>query len=449
MKSETLRAEARKLNDQAGALWKRHDGTSLTHTEGELAEFDALIAKRDQLVAEADAIDRREKALNATDYDTNGRDLPHNDPSNTRNGRIGYSLLRAYRAMDPNNKFGALDGIELETHQELVKRRAAGGHQVQGVLVPYDLPVDTHAARRFSKSHGIEARDLTISTGSGAVVNATLPTMIELLRNIALLSRLGMVVMNDMSGNFSIPRESAGATVYWIDPEAASVTASNQTIGSVAFAPKTIGLSTVYSRSFLSQSSIDAEMFVRQDHVLGLAIGLDKAGVAGTGSGSQPTGILYDSNVNVVAIGTNGGAPTWAKVAELERAVEVANALDGNLAYLTSPKGRYKLKTTVKDSNTAARYLWNDDKPIVNGYPAYSTNQVPATLTKGSGTGLTALIFGDFSQAVMAFWGAADVIVNPYTNAKSGAVEITTLQDADFHLRHSDAFGVIKDLDPA
>lgn len=447
MKSAKLRAEAKALNDRAAALFAKGDDA----TEAEMKEFDDLIAQRDAKLAEAGKMEAREKALNAADLAQNppARDLPHNDPRNNRNGRHGYSLLRALCAMDPNNKFGQLEGLELETHQELLKRRAEGGHAVQGVLVPYDLPVDTHMARRYAAAHSLETRDLTTTTGAGAVINATLPTMIELLRNAALLARLGMVVLSDMEGNFTIPRQTAGGTRYWINPESTSITASNQTIGGVAFAPKTVGMSTVYSRSFLKQTGIDAEMFVRQDHILGLAIALDAAGVAGSGSGAEPTGIVYDASVNVVAIGSNGGAPTWAKVAELERAVEVANALDGTLAYLTSPKGRYKLKTTVKDSNTAARYLWNDDKAIVNGYPAYSTNQVPANLSKGSGTNLTALIFGDFSQAVMAFWGGADVIVNPYTNAKSGAVEITTLQDADFHLRHSDAFGVIKDLDPA
>lgn len=442
-KSAKLRAEAKALNDRAAAIFAKTDAT-----EAELKEFDDVISQRDAKVAEAEAHEKREQALNLAD-DAATRRMPHNDPRNTRNGRLGYSMLRALRSMDPANRFGSLDGIELETHQELLKARHGGGHEAQGVLVPWDLPVDTRAARRFAASNDVERRDLTTTTGSGAVINATLPTMIELLRNAALLSRLGMKVLSDMNGNFSIPRQTAGGTAYWINPESTTITASNPTVGSVAYSPKTVGLSTIYSRPFLNQTSVDAEMFVREDHALGLAIALDAAGIAGTGSGAQPTGIIYDGSVNVVAVGTNGGAPTWPLVAQLERVVETANALAGELAYLTSPKGRYKLKTTVKDSNTAAKYLWNEDKNTVNGYGAFSTNQVPSNLTKGSGTGLTALIFGDFAQALMAFWGGADVIVNPYTNAKGGAVEVTTLQDADFHLRHSDAFGVIKDLDPA
>ena len=42
---------------------------------------------------------------------------------------------------------------------------------------------------------------------------------------------------------------------------------------------------------------------------------------------------------------------------------------------------------------------------------------------------------------VMAMWGAADMVVNPYTYAKRGAIEVTTLQAIDFGYRYLPAFG--------
>lgn len=454
MNPEALRAEAGKLAKQAHDLWHRHDGTSTEHSAEELTQFDDLTKRADDLLAKAAGMEARENRLNALSAagQSEGRQsapLPHQDAKNTRGKLHAYSMLKALRQSDTGSKGDALDGLELEVHQELLKRRTGGGHDVGGALIPWDLEVDLRMSGGYATRNGIERRDLTTTTGTGAVMTTTMPTMIELLRVRTLLYALGAKVLNDMQGNFNLPRQSGAGTAYWINPESATITKSNQTIDNVAFAPKTLGAQTVYSRPFLKQTSVDAEMFVREDLVTVLGIGLDNAGFAGSGSGATPTGITNDSNTTTVAVGTNGGAPTWALVAALEKNVEVQNALLGKLAYVTSPQGRYKLKTTVKDSNTAAKYLWNEDLNLVNGYPGFATNQIPANVTKGTGTNLTALIFGNFADAMFALWGGLDTIVNPFTNSNAGAVEITLLQDADFHLRHGKSFAVIKDMDPS
>lgn len=455
MNPRELRAKAAEKIAEAQRIFNDIQSAGREPSADEEARHDALATEAEALLTKAAEFEAREKRLNALDAQlgqSGGRQappMPHNDPNNTRNGRHGYSVLKALRQMDPHAKGEQLDGLELEVHQELLKFRAAGGHPVSGVMIPWDLPVDLRMAGAFAAAHGFERRDLTTGTGVGAVVNATLTTMIELLRVSTLMNKLGARILNGMVGNFAIPRQSGAGTGYWINPEATTLSKSNQTIDNVAYSPKTLGAQTVYSRSFLHQTSIDAEMFVRGDLTLVQAIELDRAGFAGSGSGAQPTGIIFDAGTTVVPVGTNGGAPSWALVAQMERGVETQNALNGALAYVTSPNGRYKLKTTVKDSNTAAKYLWNEDTNQVNGYPAYSSNQIPANLTKGTGTNLTAMIFGDFTQAVYAFWGGLDTIVNPYSNSNTGAVEITLLQDADFHLRHGKSFTVMKDMDPS
>lgn len=456
MNPRELRAKAAEKLAEAQRIFNDIQSAGREPSADEEARHDALVGEAEALIAKAAEFEAREKRLNDLDArlgQSGGRQappLPHNDGNNTRNGRHGYSLLKAMRQNDPSAKNDRLDGLELEVHTELLKRRAPGGHEVEGVLVPWDLPVDLRMANGYGAAHGLERRDLTTATGAGAIINATLPTMIELLRVLSLMNRLGAKTLNDMQGNFAIPRQSGAGTAYWINPESGTLTKSNPTIDNVAYAPKTVGSQSVYSRSFLKQTSVDAEMFIRADMALVNAVELDRVGFAGSGSGAQPTGIVYDANTTVVPVGTNGGAPTWALVTRMERDVETQNALNGSLAYVTSPKGRYKLKTTVKDSNTAAKYLWDvESGNVVNGYPAFSSNQIPSNLTKGTGTNLTVLIFGDFSQALYAFWGGMDTIVNPFSNSNSGAVEITTLQDADFHLRHGQSFTVMKDLDPS
>ena len=450
-KVSELKAAAKQKRAEAEKIFSDVIASGNEPSAEQEQRHDTLITEAEGLLTKAGEIEAREKRLNNLDAQLAasggraGSPMPHNDPANTRNGLHGYSILKALRQTDPKSK-ETLDGIELETHQELQKLRAQTGRPNEGTSIPWDLPVDCGRSRAFAAANNLERRDLTTSTGTGAIMTTTYPTMIEFLRNITLLSKLGMKVMTGMQGNFNLPRQSGTTTGYWIAPESATITKSNQTIDNVAFSPKTLGTQTVYSRAFLHQTSIDAEMFVREDLSLNMGVALDFAGFSGSGSGATPTGITNDPNVSVVAGGTNGAAPTWTLCAKLENVVEALNALNGSLNYVTSPNGRFTLKTTVKDSNTAGKYLWDVDTNSLNGYPAWSTNQISTALTKGSGTGLTALIFGDFTQIITAFWGGLDTIINPYTYSNAGAVEVTMLQDADIHLRHYQSFGVFKDM---
>lgn len=413
-------------------------------TDAETKQVEDLTAAGESLLKRAAAFERLEKAeaeaRQSLGRQTTPNPLPHQDDNNVGT-RHQYSVLKALRQADPSQKSERLDGLELEVHQELLKRRGKGA---KGVLIPWDLPIDQRQARAFAVAFGLERRDLTTTTGAGAVFEQH-GTMIELLRVLPLSARLGVRILSGLSGNFSLPRQSGGGTAYWVT-EGNAVTESNQTINSVDFSPSTVGAFTDYSRAFLHQTSVDAEMFVREDLMTVIAIELDRVSFNGSGSGAQPTGIIPDANVNVVAIDTNGGAPTWAKILEMEYAVEVDNALLGTIHFVTTPAGKSTMKRTTKiASSDYSDFLWERDNSV-NGYAAHSSNQLPANLAKGSGTNLSAAILGNFADAIWGFWGGLDVLVDPYTGGTAGNVRIIELQDADFQLRHPESFAVIKDM---
>lgn len=444
-----MRAQAAAKKAEAQTIYDDILAADREPTAEEESRHDTLVSEAVALLDSAAAAEAREQRLNDLDsrlQESQGRQsnpLPHQDEENTRGGRHGYSLLKALRQADPSQKRDPLDGLELEVHQELQKRFS---RLSKGLLIPWDLTINLDAADRGRRLAGAERRDLTTTTGAGAVFETVSTTMIELLRNRMLMRSLGARILADLNGTFSLPKQTAGGTAYWVT-EGNAPTESNQTIGSVDFAPSTVGAFTDYSRAFLSQTSVDAEMFVREDLATVLAIELDRVGFNGSGSGAEPEGIIPNSNVNVVAIGTNGGAPTWDVIVQLEQEVETDNALDGTLYYVTNAKGRGKMKRTTKiASSTFADFLW-DPGDLVNGYPARSSNQIPSNLDKGTSTDVcSALIFGNFAQAIYALWGGIDVLVDPYTGGNAGNVRIVELQDADFQLRQPVAFGVIKDM---
>ena len=394
-------------------------------------------------------------------------DMPHTDDKNTKNGRHQYSLLKAIRArMEPTRyKF---DGIEREVHDEMCSERISCGLKpAQGIMVPLDLPIDARASLRWAQRNGVgnrrlqdmiatrnllagmeEQRALDTTAGGGSIPTILDTTMIELLRPRLATYRLGARTMTDMQGLFAIPRQATAATFSMVT-QGSAVTASNQTIDQVPFSPHTGGVQTQYTRQFLEQTNQDAEMFVREDHAAVVARGVETAALNGQGSGGYPLGILNNPQIDVLSIGTSGGAPTWTTVIAQTAAVAYFNADVGSLAFLTDALVRATLQTTLKISGSNFPiYLWNTEAPEapVAGYPCGITNLLPQNLVKGSGTGLHALLYGNWEDLIYAFWSGMDMIVDPYTQAGQGAVIITTLQDFDVNVRHYQSFANCVDI---
>ncbi len=321
-------------------------------------------------------------------------------------------------------KYGHLkDGVEKELSDDVAQRT---GKAPQGFYFPT----------------GSEYRTLlNTTTGTGSVATILAQDYIEMLRNKSVVLGLGAKQLTQMSGQFSIPRQNGAGSAYWVT-EGNAPTTSNQTTEAVAFTAKTLGAYTDVSRKFLLLANMDGEAFVRDDLTKVHAIEIDRVTINGSGSGAEPTGILQNSSCPTITIAsdTNGAALDWTTVVALEKSVAAANAIldEGTCAYLGNAQVRAQLKSIQKASNTA-RYLMDEDGKV-NGYNFAYTQNVPSNLTKGSGTGLNALIFGDFSQVVWVTWGGLDVMVDPYTGSSAGTVRIVVLQDTDLKLRHPESF---------
>jgi HK97 family phage major capsid protein len=427
-------------------------------SEDEKAQFDQLlqdVAGLKDTLAKMQEVDDRDDDDEAEDDDEKKEPEPRSArKSNPFAGqspaihtkRHRYSFLKAIQASEQRAKGNNVGGLEVELSQDISKRM---GKQAQGLYIPL--------GNEAEYSDMFEQRDLTTTSGTGAVfVTPELP-FIELLRNKLVLTKLGTTFLTGMEGKFSIPRQSAAATGYWVSEETA-VTASNQTIDQVAFVNKTLGAYTSISRKFIYQTSVDAESFVKNDLALQLAIALENAAIQGLGTGAIPTGILYNSTIQTnssgLALGSSGGAPTFQALVNMETQVSALNADRGQMSYLVSPAVRGTLKQTPKIANsTFPIYLWEDqgfedDVPVgnVNGYKAYATNNVPNNLTKGSGSGLGAIIFGNFQDLVIAQWGGLDMVVNPFSNQSSGTISISMLMESDVEVRHAESFSIISDV---
>jgi HK97 family phage major capsid protein len=193
-------------------------------------------------------------------------------------------------------------------------------------------------------------------------------------------------------------------------------------------------------------------MLARADLLSTIALGIDLAALSGSGSANQPLGIANQAGIGSVIGGVNGGALTIDNLIDLETFVASSNADEGAMAYLTNAKAVGTLK---KLKSTTNQYLWTNS-PMgqrsgtpgeINGYTVARTNQARSNLTKGTGTNLSEVFFGDWSQVLVGEWGVVEILPNPYAAGiyEAGGVELRVLQSVDIGVRHAQSFAVMSD----
>ena len=355
-----------------------------------------------------------------------------------------YSVVRAINASISGNWKDA--GLEREISAEIERQT---GKATSGFFMPHNLEMRAPYAVGASGTGG-----------SLVATNLLANQFIDVLRNNALIMQLGPTLLTGLVGNVSLPRATAATQTYWV-AEASSITEAEATFDTVTLSPKQIGARSQYSRLALQQTTPDIEAVVRNDLARVMALGIDLASINGSGSSGQPTGILNTASIGSVAMGTNGAAFTDSasgstsgldQLISLESKLDTANALNGSLSYLTNAK----VVAALKKLKTAyGEYLWtaadgvttNGTPGAINGYNVARSNQVPSNLTKGSGTGLSALIFGDFSSLLIGMWGALEILPNPYGSGyNAGSVDIRAMQTCDIAVKHAQSFAVITDI---
>jgi HK97 family phage major capsid protein len=356
---------------------------------------------------------------------------PNNVGMNSREAQ-SYSLLRAANAAATNDWTKA--GFEREISNEIGKRL---GKDARGFYVPADI--------------GWSKRDVISGTGTGTSKGGYMigtdqrgDLFIDALRDTLVMAGLGARMLTGLQGNVAVPKLATKTTVAFVS-ETNAPTEGAPVFGQLLMSPKTVAGYVDISRRMMIQSDPSVEAVLRNDIISQIAAKIDDVSIKGGGS-NEPTGILGTSGIGAVAIGTNGGAPTWASVVALERAVAVANAATGNLGYLTNPKVVAKLRGTARQSSgVEGNFILNDANKLL-GYDVTATNLVPSTLTKGSSSSVcSAMIFGNFNDVIIGMWSGVDVIVDTASLSTSGSTRLAFFQDVDVGVRHAESFAAVQD----
>ena len=147
---------------------------------------------------------------------------------------------------------------------------------------------------------------------------------------------------------------------------------------------------------------------------------LDRAVLYGTG-GVQPLGISTHPDTHKIPF----DAAWWPPLTELEYQCALSDVSELFFGYIVSPIVRRELRRTMV-GNGGTDPIWSElPNPI-------SSNVVTGNQAFG----------GCWDSCVIASW-ALEIIVNPYSQAHLGKVEIVGHLFCDVGLRYPKAFGVI------
>jgi hypothetical protein len=74
------------------------------------------------------------------------------------------------------------------------------------------------------------------------------------------------------------------------------------------------------------------------------------------------------------------------------------------------------------------------------------SNVVPSNLSKGSGSNLSALIFGNWQDLVVGQWGGIDIVIDPFTAARKAEIIMTLNAWNDVKVVEPKSFAAIVDV---
>lgn len=351
------------------------------------------------------------------------------------------------RAVD--NRAENFSLVDLVSHQSEFKLLPTNTRRIDETLELSEICARASGVRPYGTWVPLNAlaRDLTTVNGAGLLAPRTQDQIQTSLAPYAAIMDHATVLSGLQGGSLSLPSfdsPAVDAGSAWIaeGTPGPSLTPSTR---AATLVPKTIIFQVVVSRRLIATSNADLEGALRREILQRVTSAIDFAALNGSGP-NQPQGLLNDPELQILGAGANGAAPTWNHMTELE--FQVANRVGpmSAPAFLTSPALRKKLRTTQRAAGLG--FIAGDDNQLL-GQPLRVSSNMPDNLVKGtSGAVASAMIFGDWSEVHVGFWGPVgiDILVDSRTGAKDGVVKLTCRAEVGVVARSIKAFTAFKDL---
>lgn len=394
---------ALEIKDAKGLLLERND------------VIFALIESEKRSMDEAEATEVAQNLKKVNDYDLMLE-------SETRKLGSGGVIFQAPGIIKPKEPFSLIKSIRakcemrnlpkatMELNEEGRNQFTNAGLSTYGDIF---IPVHFDLERAIEKRANILAGT---ATAGQEIVQEDKRAILPPLTDNLVIFEAGATFMPNLVGNVSIPGY-AGTTVAW-KTEVEAAADGGGAFTEVELSPNRLTAYILVSKTFLAQDGIGAEKLLLSNIQLATALKLQSTvlGVA-IGSSSQPSGMGYKITTGAQEAGF---VPTWALLNAVVAAVDLANALQGNIGWITNSTGRAVLRGIAQ--NTAGWEWLYDKEGKVLGYPCRVTNSASAAAGTAGTDDL--LVFGNWADLLIGQWAGYDITVDPYTAAGTNQVKI-------------------------
>ena len=360
-------------------------------------------------VVETDKETPKEENENETEDDK-----PEDDKEQRNNQNIStnmtkkFSLIKAINDVTNNR---SLDDVAKEVVAKGIAEMRKSGLAVAGSI---QLPV-METENEEVRANGVLAQ--TATAGAENIATEKLD-ILEPLRANMVMSQAGATYLTGLVGNVSIPAYT-GSNVGWAGEVAAAANGAGDW-SEIKLQPHRLTAYVDVSREFLIQSSNDAEAMLRRDIIAAIGNKLEATILgADAGTDEKPEGLFNGVTAMTSAV-------KFGDIVDAEAELDAAN-VTGAYTYILSPKAKAALRTLSKDAGSG-RFVLEDGE--IEGSKALVSSNVVA---KG-------LVVGDFSDYVIAQWGAIDLVVDNYSKSTEGKVRLVVNAYFDAKPRRATSF---------
>lgn len=241
--------------------------------------------------------------------------------------------------------------------------------------------------------------DPILSSTDTTILNKVVANSVDILRSPAeafLRSDLGVTVYPGLVNQLVLPYMTEDTAAF--PGENTGAASASMLPASLTLAPRRISHTQAISKETLAETNPGIYASIVQNLIAGIWLGVAND--------------VFDTIQTDAPASVQDAGITYAAIAAMEASLAYTNI--GTVKYVTTPANRATLKVTAKMANQAP--IWDADNKVL-GYDAYGVPCANSTMQ----------YMGDFSKCVIGQWGGIEIIVDPYTSAAAGLINLTVV----------------------
>ncbi|HBL77721.1 MAG: hypothetical protein A2W90_02560 [Bacteroidetes bacterium GWF2_42_66] len=400
-RSDELKIQRKAIVDQMDAILDKakENGVARSLTTDEQTSFDNLETQArsfDTQITQAEA------------HEARGANSHIPAPNVIKRSAHVYSVGKAMREFSRSiNGADNLTGMEAEQHQELSRTISS-----EGLLIPAPSLFPQKNERAVSVAAYGDSNDVIIDPN------------LSMIGSVPIYAQMGLNIIEGLQGSFKIGVATPSVAGKYADQ--ATITATNTAPTFVSVSPDRYGITDLFDKEELAQLNPQVNANILNNMLMGCDRKITKEvyDVVYAAAGAVVAGALtHDGFLALMAAVAEGGAFAMARTTFFEAMGVKVDAGSGKFLAQLGTGGDNGMGQTNIGVKSFYSDLWTD---------AANTKYV---------------IYGSWRHVWAGFWGALEVLRNPFTYQKQGQIEITVNRLANIKCQNALAFKKSPDLD--